>query len=89
MVCKCSSAGLSEYRSLFCKLHINFEELVGDADANALLSGVSSGDDALVSLGLLMGLLAVSRGEVRHVRNTCSSTAIVVHTSMEFSMSAR
>lgn len=57
-------AGLSEYRSLSRKLHIQFERLVGDADANALLSGVSTGDDALASLGLLMGLLAVSRGEM-------------------------
>jgi len=57
-------AGLSEYRSLSRKLHIQFERLVGDADANALLSGVSSGDDALASLGLLMGLLAVSRGDM-------------------------
>jgi pyruvate,water dikinase len=57
-------AGLSEYRTLSRKLHIKFEKLVGDADANALLSGVSSGDDALASLGLLMGLLAVSRGEL-------------------------
>jgi phosphohistidine swiveling domain-containing protein len=57
-------AGLSEYRSLSRKLHISFEHLVGDADANALLSGVSSSDDALASLGLLMGLLAVSRGEL-------------------------
>jgi phosphohistidine swiveling domain-containing protein len=57
-------AGLSEYRTLSRKLHIKFEKLVGDADANALLSGVSSGDDALASLGLLMGLLAVGRGEL-------------------------
>ena len=57
-------AGLSEYRSLSRKLHIQFERLVGDADANALLSGVSTSDDALASLGLLMGLLAVSRGDV-------------------------
>jgi phosphohistidine swiveling domain-containing protein len=57
-------AGLSEYRSLSRKLHIKFENLVGDADANALLSGVSTGDDALASLGLLMGLLAVSRGDM-------------------------
>jgi len=57
-------AGLSEYRSLSRKLHARFEALVGEADANALLSGVSSSDDALASLGLLMGLLAVSRGEM-------------------------
>jgi pyruvate,water dikinase len=57
-------AGLSEYRTLSRKLHVKFEKMVGDANANALLSGVSSGDDALASLGLLMGLLAVSRGEL-------------------------
>jgi pyruvate,water dikinase len=57
-------AGLSEYRSLSRKLHIRFENLVGEADANALLSGVSTGDDALASMGLLMGLLAVRRGDM-------------------------
>ena len=57
-------AGLSEYRTLSRKLHIEFEKLVGDADANALLSGVSTGTDHLASLGPLMGLIKISRGEM-------------------------
>jgi phosphohistidine swiveling domain-containing protein len=57
-------AGLSEYRTLSRKLHIEFEKLVGDADANALLSGVSTGTDHLASLGPLMGLIQVGRGEM-------------------------
>ena len=51
-------AGLSEYRTLSRKLHVEFESLVGDADANALLSGVNTGDDHLASLGPLSGLFA-------------------------------
>ena len=62
--CQMLLAGLSEYRTLSRKLHIEFENLVGDADANALLSGVSTGTDFLASLGLLMGLAKVSRGEM-------------------------
>jgi phosphohistidine swiveling domain-containing protein len=62
--CRMLLAGLSEYRMLSRKLHIEFERLVGDADANALLSGVSSGSDPLASLGLLIGLVSVSRGEM-------------------------
>jgi phosphohistidine swiveling domain-containing protein len=57
-------AGLSEYRTLSRKLHIEFENLVGDSDANALLSGVSTGSDHLASLGPLMGLIKISRGEM-------------------------
>ena len=63
-VCRMLLAGMSEYRTLSRKLHIEFEHLVGDADANALLSGVSTGTDFLASLGLLMGLIKVSRGEM-------------------------
>jgi phosphohistidine swiveling domain-containing protein len=62
--CQMLLAGLSEYRTLSRKLHIEFERLVSDADANALLSGVSTGTDYLASLGLLMGLIQVSRGEM-------------------------
>ena len=62
--CRLLLAGLSEYRTLSRKLHIEFESLLGEADANALLSGVSTGTDYLASLGLLVGLIAVSKGEM-------------------------
>jgi phosphohistidine swiveling domain-containing protein len=56
------AAGLTEYRTLSRRLHIEFERLVGEADANVLLSGVSTGTDYLASLGLLIGLSEVSQG---------------------------
>jgi phosphohistidine swiveling domain-containing protein len=57
-------AGLSEYRTLSRQLHVEFENLLGDADANALLSGVSTGSDPIASVGMLMDLIKVSRGEM-------------------------
>jgi pyruvate,water dikinase len=62
--CRVLYAGLSEYRRLSRQLHVEFEELLGEADANALLSGVSSATDQLASLGLLAGLIRISRGEM-------------------------
>lgn len=56
--------GLSEYRTLSRQLHIEFECIVGDADANALLSGYSAQGDHLASLGLLAGLLQVKQGKL-------------------------
>jgi phosphohistidine swiveling domain-containing protein len=57
-------AGLSEYRTLSRQLHVEFENLLGDSDANALLSGVSTGGDPIASIGMLMDLIKVSRGEM-------------------------
>jgi phosphohistidine swiveling domain-containing protein len=57
-------AGLSEYRTLSRQLHVEFENLLGDSDANALLSGVSTGSDPIASVGMLMDLIKVSRGEM-------------------------
>lgn len=57
-------AGLSEYRTLSRQLHTAFAAVVGEADANALLSGVSTETDHLASLGLLMGLVAVRCGKM-------------------------
>ncbi|MEV6227389.1 PEP/pyruvate-binding domain-containing protein [Saccharopolyspora shandongensis] len=39
-------------------------KLVGEADANALLTGLSAGGDALASLGPVMGLGELARGEI-------------------------
>ena len=57
-------AGLSEYRTLSRQLHVEFENLLGDSDANALLSGVSTGSDPIASVGMVMDLIRVSRGEM-------------------------
>ncbi|MBN1935538.1 MAG: hypothetical protein JW934_12795 [Anaerolineae bacterium] len=56
--------GLSEYRTLSRQLHIEFERIVGDADANVLLSGYSAQGDYIASLGLLAGLLQVKQGKL-------------------------
>jgi pyruvate,water dikinase len=45
-------------------LRSELTELVGAADADALLSNVSSGDEQLASLGPLVGLARVARGEM-------------------------
>ncbi len=58
------SVGLSEYRTLSRQLHIEFERIAGDADANALLSGYSVQGEYLASLGLLSGLLQVKQGKL-------------------------
>lgn len=39
-------------------------KLVGEADANALLTGLSTGGDALASLGPVVGLGELARGEI-------------------------
>ncbi|MEV0697903.1 PEP/pyruvate-binding domain-containing protein [Saccharopolyspora sp. NPDC050389] len=39
-------------------------KLVGEADANALLTGLSAGGDALASLGPVMGLGELARGDI-------------------------
>ncbi len=42
----------------------DLRELVGESDANALLSGLSSGSNPLASLGPLLGLAQLARGEI-------------------------
>lgn len=42
----------------------DLRKLVGEADANALLSGLSSGANPLASLGPLLGLAKLARGEI-------------------------
>jgi phosphohistidine swiveling domain-containing protein len=46
------------------RLRRELRELVGAADADALLSDVSSGDELLASLGPAVGLARVARGEM-------------------------
>ncbi|MGB0388578.1 MAG: PEP/pyruvate-binding domain-containing protein [Ardenticatenaceae bacterium] len=77
--CLMLAAGTSDYKNLSRKLHIDFEKMVGEADANALLSAISRPhehhDDHkdhndhdhhhhLASLGPLIGLTKVARGEM-------------------------
>lgn len=50
-------AGLARIRPAVTKL-------VGEADANALLTGLSAGGDPLASLGPVVGLARVARGEL-------------------------
>ena len=59
-----SAGGLAELMTRHRRLYDRLEELVGEKDANALLSGVSSGEDALASLGVLVGLSRLSKGEM-------------------------
>jgi len=46
------------------KLKKELAELVGEADANALFSNLSSEDDTLVSLGLVVGVARVAQGKM-------------------------
>ena len=63
--CQMLAAGTSDYKNLSRQLHIELEQLVGEADANALMSGISSGDGHdLASLGPLLGLTKVAQGEM-------------------------
>ena len=50
--------------ALSTRLHRELAELVGEADANALLSSVSSDSELLASLGPVVGVAKVARGEM-------------------------
>lgn len=62
--CLMLAAGTSDYKNLSRSLHMDLEKMVGDADANALLSGMSSDHEHLASLGPLIGLTKVAKGEM-------------------------
>ncbi len=57
-------AGTSKYENAYRPLHGNLVEQVGEAQANLLLSGVSSDGTRLASLGPLVGLWQVAHGEI-------------------------
>ena len=59
-----SAAGLNEQMTRYRKLFSDLAALVGEADANALLSGMTSRRDPLASLGMLIGLTELGRGEI-------------------------
>ncbi len=62
--CLMLAAGTSDYKNLSRTLHMDLEKMVGDADANALLSGMSNQHEHLASLGPLIGLTEVAKGEM-------------------------
>jgi rifampicin phosphotransferase len=49
----------------------NLQKLVGEADANALSSGLHTGGSQLASLGPLVGLAQVARGEIDRATYMC------------------
>ncbi len=61
------AAGTSDYKSMSRKLRGQLTKMVGDADTNALLSGITlddhlASDAHIASLGPLIGLTQVARG---------------------------
>ncbi len=54
------------YAEVVAPLRRELIALVGEADAGALLSGVSSGAELLASLGPVVGLSRMARGEMTH-----------------------
>lgn len=62
--CRMLEAGARSDGGSGITLRQELSERVGDADANALLSGLSSGTNTLASLGPLLGLTQLARGEI-------------------------
>jgi phosphohistidine swiveling domain-containing protein len=57
-------AGATQPLEATVKLRKELTELVGEADANALFSGLSSEDDLLASLGPVVGVARVAQGKM-------------------------
>jgi phosphohistidine swiveling domain-containing protein len=57
-------AATRQDRNALVMVRSNLRKLVGDADANALVSGLSVGTSHLASLGPLVGLAQLTRGEI-------------------------
>ncbi|PTL83926.1 PEP/pyruvate-binding domain-containing protein [Vitiosangium sp. GDMCC 1.1324] len=62
--CRMLEAGARREGNPSVTLRRDLRKLVGDADTNALLSGLSSGANKLASLGPLLGLSQLARGEI-------------------------
>lgn len=62
--CRMLAAGTSGHENAYRPLRHELRRLVGEEDANALLSGLSEGANYLASLGPLIGLSKVARGEM-------------------------
>jgi rifampicin phosphotransferase len=65
--CLMLQAGTSQFEDGARSLRRDLERLVGQADANALMSSLSDGANQLASLGPLLGLAQVARGELTRV----------------------
>lgn len=59
-------AGARRDGSVIVWVRRTLERLVGEADTNALLGGLNSGSGPLASLGPLVGLTQLERGEIDH-----------------------
>jgi phosphohistidine swiveling domain-containing protein len=58
------TGGMRPYMALSRKLQRRLTKLVGEADANALLSNLSSDTELMASLGPVVGVWKVSRGQM-------------------------
>ena len=58
------AAGTSDYKNLSRSRRAELNRLVGEADANALMSGIQRDDSHLASLGPLVGLAKVAQGKM-------------------------
>ena len=57
-------AGSKRDNGAFLKVRRDLRKLVGEVETNTLLSGISSGTNRLASLGPLLGLSQLMRGEI-------------------------
>ncbi len=62
--CQMMQAGTSLYENAARPLRQTLQRQVGLEDTNALLSGLSTGDQQLASLGMVIGLWQVAQGEL-------------------------
>ncbi len=51
-------------RNSLVTVRLELQKLVGDADANAMLTSPQTGSDSMASLGLLIGLTRLAQGEI-------------------------
>ena len=62
--CRMVQASANQGGAAILTIPRNLQKLVGDDDANALLTGSGAGADPLASLGLLLGLTQLAKGEI-------------------------
>jgi pyruvate,water dikinase len=62
--CQMLQAGTSGYENAYRPLRHELRKLIGEEDANALLTGLSEGAKPLASLGPVVSLAKVARGEM-------------------------
>lgn len=62
--CHMLEAGARRDGNALMLVRRDLRKLVGEVDTNALISGLSSGQSQLASLGLLLGLAQLARGEI-------------------------